>query len=192
MSSMSSEAHKPSATYFRPERTHVLATVLMAGIALIGISWAPLALGWLLIIPIIFVVWVFKAHTRVDSNGVSTSYLFRKNVSVPWKELEGVGFKGSRAFASTTNGDKVYLPGITFNSLPRLEAASGGMIPDVLTAGLASVDGKVSVISKDGRQVLMTQEEHAEYERAKNANSPGSSPHTSTSDSHHPTESPKE
>ncbi|MHA2788776.1 PH domain-containing protein [Corynebacterium sp. S7] len=172
---MSSEEQTPDTTYFRPERTHVIATVLMTGIALIGISWAPLALGWLLIFPIAFILWVYKAHTRVDENGIAINYLFRKNVTIPWDKLEGIGFKGSKAVATTTDGHEYSMPGVTFNSLPKLEEASRGRIPDVLTEGLASLDGKMSVIEQDGHQVLMTQEEYAEHQRQKAGTADGPS-----------------
>ncbi|SER80355.1 PH domain-containing protein [Corynebacterium cystitidis] len=164
---MSSAEQRPDSTYFRPERTHVIATLLMTGIALIGISWAPLALGWLLIFPILFLVWVFKAHTHIDDRGVTINYLWRKNVTLPWEEFDGIAFKGSKALARDKQGREYSMPGVTFNSLPRLEEASDGRIPDVLTEGLASVDGKVTVIDKDGRQVLMSKEEHEAYEASK-------------------------
>lgn len=177
---MSSAEQRPDATYFRPERTHVIATLLMTGIALIGISWAPLKLGWLLIFPIVFLLWVFKAHTRIDDNGVTINYLFRKNVSIPWEQFEGIAFKGSRALARDKQGTEYSMPGVTFNSLPQLEQASQGRIPDALTEGLASVDGKVSVIDKDGRQVLMTQDEYEAYEAEKKRDTDnGNSPETS-------------
>ncbi|STC70277.1 PH domain-containing protein [Corynebacterium pilosum] len=164
---MSSAEQRSDSTYFRPERTHVIATLLMTGIALIGISWAPLKLGWLLIFPILFLVWVFKAHTRIDERGVFINYLFKKNVSIPWDEFDGIAFEGSKAKARDSAGREYSLPGVTFNSLPALEEASRGRIPDVLTEGLESLDGKVSVIDKDGRQVLMTQEEYQAYEAKK-------------------------
>ncbi|WP_156802457.1 PH domain-containing protein [Corynebacterium lubricantis] len=177
---MSSEEQQPDTTYFRPDRSHVIATVLMTGIALIGISWAPLALGWLLIFPIAFIVWVYKAHTRVDENGIAINYLYRKNVTIGWDSLQGIGFKGSKAVAATTDGKEYFLPGVTFNSLPKLEEASRGRIPDVLTEGLASLDGKMSVIDKDGHQVLMTQEEYAEHQRQKAGDSQDASQNSET------------
>ncbi|WIM68677.1 PH domain-containing protein [Corynebacterium breve] len=161
---MSSEAEQPDATYFRPEKTHVVATVMMMFIAMIGISWAPLRLGWILILPILFIVWVYKASTRVDDEGIAISYLFRKNVSIPWSDFNGVAFTGSRASAVDKDDNKYMLPGVTFNSLPKLEAASKGRIPDALTAGIEAADSKVEVHHKDGHQVLMTKEEFAQHE----------------------------
>ena len=64
---------------FRPDRTHILAIVLIAMIAIIGIAWAPLKLGWLLIFPVLWIWWVLKAHTTVSEDGIDIGYAFRGN-----------------------------------------------------------------------------------------------------------------
>lgn len=147
---------------FTPDRTHVLAAVLMTGIALIGISWAPLKLGWLLIFPIIFIAWVFTAKTRVDDNGIAVSYLFRKNVRLPWDQLRGIGFEGSRAKIATVDGEEYSLPGVSFNSLPELAEASSGRITDVITQASEAADGMMEVTDQEGNSILVTPEEYEE------------------------------
>ena len=41
---------------FSPSREHVVAIILMTGIALMGILWAPKYLAWLLIIPAVLLL----------------------------------------------------------------------------------------------------------------------------------------
>lgn len=145
---------------FTPDRTHVLAAVLMTGIALIGISWAPLKLGWLLIFPIIFIAWVLTAKTVVNDQGISVSYLFKKNVSLPWDQLRGIGFESSKAKVATVDGKEFTLPGVTFNSLPDLAEASSGRIADVITQAAEAADGMMEVTDQHGDSILVTPEEY--------------------------------
>lgn len=148
---------------FRPSREHVIAIVMMTGIALIGIGWAPKYLAWVLIFPILALVWIFSASTTVGEDGVAMKYLFRKNQRVSWDELAGVGFKGTRALATTTAGQEYSMPGVTFNSLPDLAEASRGRIADVITQAEEAADGKYEIIDQDGYGVLLTREEYDEY-----------------------------
>lgn len=150
-------------TVFHPERTHVFAAALMIGMSLLVIGVAPLRLFWILLFPLGFIWWAMRSRVTVSESGVSIRYAFRSGVTAGWEEIAGVGFKGAKTLLRTTDGAEHALPGVTFNSLPELSAASRGRIPDVLTAGLEAQDGKVSVINRDGSQVLMTQEEHAAY-----------------------------
>ncbi len=143
---------------FTPDRTHLLAVGLMTGIGLIAISWAPLYLGWALIFPVIFTMWVLKARTHVDETGIDITYLFRKNVKIPWDEFKGVSFQGMSAKAATTNGKEFPMPGVTFNSLPELSEASQGRITDVITEAAEAADGMMEVTDTEGNSVLMTKE----------------------------------
>lgn len=148
---------------FRPSREHVIAIVMMMGIALIGIAWAPLALGWLLIFPLLALVWILKTSTTVGEDGITVSYLFKKDQRIAWDELAGVGFKGTKALATTNDGREYLMPGVTFNSLPDLAEASRGRITDVITQAELAADGKYEIIDKEGRGVLLTSEEYEEY-----------------------------
>lgn len=151
---------------FRPERTHLLSATVLTLISLLAIGAAPLYLFWILIFPILFVVWVLRSSTVVDAQGIHAHYAFRSDKSVDWAEVAGVGFKGSRSFVRTASGTEFTLPGVSFNSLPRLQQASHGRIPDALTAGHAAQDGKVVVVNEEGYSVLMTKEEYIERQTA--------------------------
>lgn len=151
------------AEVFTPSRDHILGILILSTIALLSIGWAPKYLGWLLIIPAIGLWWVLKARTRVSEKGISISNAFRKNVSIAWDDFAGIGFQRARAFAQTKNGAKHNLPGVTFNSLPRLAQASRGRIPDALTQGREAADDKVVIVHRDGQQILLSKEEYAAY-----------------------------
>lgn len=151
------------AEVFTPSRDHILGILILSTIALLSIGWAPKYLGWLLIIPVIGLWWVIKARTRVSEKGISITYAFRKNVSIAWDDFAGIGFQRARAFAQTKNGAKHNLPGVTFNSLPRLAKASRGRIPDALTQGREAADDKVVIVHRDGQQILLSKEEYAAY-----------------------------
>lgn len=162
---------------FRPSREHVLAIALMTGIALIGIAWAPLILGWLLIIPAAYLVWVFGSATKVDGSGIAVKYPVRPNATIAWEDLSGIAFKGARALATTTSGKEYPMPGVTFNSIPELALASGGRIQDVITASAEAADGKYEVIDREGHKVLLSREEYDEYLRD-HPTTPGPRPDT--------------
>lgn len=162
-----SERAQPATQEFKPDRTHLLAAGIMICILLIGVSAKPLLLGWVLIFPVLFIAWVLKAKTVVNEQGISAHYLFKGSQSAAWEEIQGIGFQGSKTLLRRNNGEAFPLPAVSFSSLPKLEAASRGRINDVLSAGRKAADEKVTVVHKDGYQVLMTQEEYAQYEAAK-------------------------
>ncbi len=148
---------------FSPSREHVVAIILMTGIALMGILWAPKYLAWLLIIPAVLLAWVLVSSTTVSDNGISAKYLLRKNRTLTWENLSGLAFKGATAYAVTSSGEEVALPGVTFNDLPALAEASRGRITDVITSAQEAADGKYEIIDRDGYKVLMDREEYEAY-----------------------------
>lgn len=148
---------------FRPTREHILAIVIATGIALMGILWAPKYLAWLLIFPALWLAWVLASSTTVSERGITAKYLFRKNVTLPWQNLEGLAFQGSSVSAVTTGGAKHPLPGVTFNSLPDLAEASNGRITDVITSAQEAADGKYEIIDRGGHKVLLNREEYDAY-----------------------------
>lgn len=148
---------------FKPTREHILAIVVTTGIALMGILWAPKYLAWLLIVPALWLAWVLVSSTNVSEDGIAVKYLFRKNQTLPWSSLKGLAFKGITAYAVTTDGAEHPLPGVTFNSLPKLAEASRGRITDVITSAQEASDGKFEVIDKDGYKVLLNREEYDAY-----------------------------
>lgn len=154
---------------FVPERTHVFAIALMAMVCIIMAGWTPLLLGWTVIIPLVWIYMILRAKTTVGEKGIAIRYAFRGAQKISWDEFDGVGFKGAKSFASTKSGEQHTLPGVTFNSLPKLYDASRGRIPDALTEGQIAADDKVVVVHRDGQQILMSKEEFAEYEVANEA-----------------------
>lgn len=153
-----------SPTAFRIERTHLLALLLITGIAILGAGAAPKLLGWLVLFPLLGIWWALRAQTTVDNAGLRVRYGFRPGRTITWEEFEGIGFSGATAWAKA--GDKRHnLPGITFNSLPQLAAASGGRIPDALSAGRQAADEKVVIIHRDGHRILLDKEEYERYQR---------------------------
>lgn len=151
---------------FSPDRTHILSAIVLGLISLITIGTAPQYLWWILLLPLLFIWWVLKSSTVVDESGIEARYAFRGNKKISWDDFAGIGFKGARTFARTTQDEEIKLPGVTFNSLPRLQQASYGRIPDALTEGRAAMDGKVVVVQEDGYSVVLTREEYVARQKA--------------------------
>lgn len=162
---MSPEA--PSATQFRPERFHFAVVLFMTLMMLIPISHAPALLGWFFILPTLYLWWLLRARTVVNSTGITAHYAFRGTRSVTWEDFEGIGFKGATSFARSRTGEQFPLPAVSFNSLPEVSHASGGRIPDALTVGREAVDDKVAIVRRSGERVLITREEYAALEEKK-------------------------
>ncbi|WP_236684301.1 PH domain-containing protein [Corynebacterium epidermidicanis] len=161
-SSSSAPAAKPqasAATTFATDRTHLIGAVVMGMISLLVIGVAPLKLGWILLLPVLFTYWVVKSKTVVDNSGITAHYAFHRPRQVTWEDFAGIRFGGSKTFARAKDNTEFALPGITFNSLPKLSEASDGRIVDALSAGKEAANKKVVIIHRDGRQVLKEAEE---------------------------------
>lgn len=161
--STTSEANTPEQTVFQPERTHLLSLVVMTLILIVTVGSAPKLFAWFLIIPVLFLAWILRAKTVVSEEGITANYVFGAPKSARWEEIQGVSFPSSKAVLQKKDGSSFKLPAITFNSLPKLEAASAGRIPDALSAGLSAASEKVVIVSRDGKQVMLSQEEYREY-----------------------------
>lgn len=148
---------------FKPTREHIVAIVVATGIALMGILWAPKYLAWLLLFPALWLAWVLTTSTTVSDHGIEVKYLFRKNRSLNWDDLQGLAFKGVTAYAVTGDGAEHPLPGVSFNSLPELAEASRGRITDVIASSYEAADGKYEVIDRQGYKVLMNRDEYEAY-----------------------------
>lgn len=151
---------------FSPDRMHLF----VAGLLFLMLLVLGSPLPWfihipLLVLPVVFALWVLRTKTIVDDRGITAQPAFGTARTAKWKEIQGVGFQRSKAFAALADGSDLKLPAVTFNSLPKLEQASAGRIPDALTQGVKAVDEKVRVVHKDGREVLMSEAEYAEYQR---------------------------
>ncbi|MDO5511394.1 PH domain-containing protein [Corynebacterium sp.] len=164
---MSSDAAHAESVEFAPERANLFAAALFIAVSMLVIPSAPLYLVWLLLIPLAFIIWVLRARTIVGESGVDIHYAFRSGKSIAWEDVRGVGFKGSRALLTTTDGTEHPMPAVSFNSLPKLAEASRGRIPDALTAAQEAADDKVVIVHRDGQQIMVSQEEFAAREAAK-------------------------
>ena len=160
--------HDGKPAVFKPERVHLLALGILTVTTVLIVGWAPLALGWILIFPLLAFWWVLRAKVVVSEKGIDINYAFRGNKLISWDEFAGIGFKRARAFAATHDGKRHSLPSVTFNSLPRLSAASRGRIPDALTAGKEAAEDKIVLMHRDGQQVLISREEYEELAKSDN------------------------
>jgi len=115
---------------------------IVIAVFVLAILWPvtayPLALGWLVLLPVAFGWWVARTWTKLDEEGVHISS-WRSRRSVPWDQVSGVMFP-KRGFARlvTTTDDSLPMGGVSFHDLPRLSHASGGRIRDPYSA---SADG---------------------------------------------------
>ncbi|WP_246441985.1 PH domain-containing protein [Rhodococcus triatomae] len=95
---------------------------------------APAVWGWLLLAPIVAVIWVARVRTTVGPDGVDTRRLFG-STHLDWDRIKGVRFTNRGwARAELTDGGETVLPVVTFAHLPVLSLASDGRIPDPYAA----------------------------------------------------------
>lgn len=111
---------------------------LVLAVLILGILWPiaayPLALCWLILIPVGFAWWVARTRTRVGEDGVHLSS-WRSRKDVPWEEVKGVMFPKTGFAKLVTTGDKsLPMGGVSFHDLPRLSEVSRGRIRDPYSA----------------------------------------------------------
>lgn len=180
----SSRPHKDKikkTTIIRPDRMNLIGAIVMFLIFLIFVGYKPAYLFWVLIFPILFAVWVLRARTEISPTGITARYLLRSSRTLSWDDFSGIQFsRGGRAYAvpNTSNqetadqaagrartsrprhkGDTIALPGVTFNNLPKLAKASGGLIPDPVTPGRNRDEDELTTVNRDGYAVVKTKEE---------------------------------
>lgn len=156
-------------TVFAPPKTNILSAVVIALVILLVVGSGPAYLYLAFLIPLALVMWTVRSRTEVADSGISLHYALRPSVTVPWEKIQGVSFKGSRALLKTSDNHLHSMPGVSFNSLPELAAASQGRIPDALTAGQEAANEKVVLIERDGRRIMLTEEEYRAYQAEKQA-----------------------
>lgn len=155
---------------FHPSRENILVGFVMFLISLIFTGYNVTAFFWIPLLPLLFIVWVIKAETRVDEQGITAKPLIRPSKTVAWQDFQGIRFnKAGKAYAAAKDDSQFWLPGITFNSLPALAEATAGRIPDPLTPARLDIHNKVQVVHRDGSAVLMDSEDYAEYEKQRRA-----------------------
>ncbi|APT84607.1 PH domain-containing protein [Corynebacterium aquilae] len=146
---------------FLSDRLHLLGAAAVLVMVLLMLPAKPLVFVWFVPWPLLFAAYVWRSRTTVNEAGIEARRGFSAPQQVPWEDFAGIRFGGATAFATRTDGSEIPLPGVSFNSLPRLAAASRGRIPDALTAGLEAADEKVVIIHRDGRQVLVDRDDPA-------------------------------
>ncbi|MBV7292900.1 PH domain-containing protein [Corynebacterium sp. TAE3-ERU16] len=148
-----------TATVFRPDRTHLLGAGLMLLTSLLTVGAAPKFLFWILLLPFFYAYWALRSRTTVDARGITATHAFSAEQSVSWEDFAGIRFGTGSSHARSHDGREFTLPGVSFNTVPDLSAASGGRIPDVIAAGRNAADDKVVVMRRDGHQIVKTREE---------------------------------
>lgn len=115
---------------FRVNPMSYFVVAVLALAILWPVTAKPLLLGWLVLLPLLFLWWVARTRTRVDEEGVHlSSWLSRR--SVGWSEVKGVMFpKNGFARLVTTSDARLSMGGVSFHDLPRLSEASRGRIRD--------------------------------------------------------------
>ena len=101
--------------------------------ALSVVAFIPVLGNWalaLLIFPALTAVAIARLRTVADPESVTARGLVSSRTQ-PWSDIEGLKFnRGGWARACRTDGDEFLLPAVTFATLPRLTAASGGQVPN--------------------------------------------------------------
>ncbi|QUD84463.1 PH domain-containing protein [Gordonia polyisoprenivorans] len=104
-----------------------LVVLILAGTSL---AW----FGWTFAVPVLLAVWIWRIKTVVTEDGLRAVGTFGSR-EVAWPDIEGLQFsRWGPVRAVLTDGDRVRLPAITFQDMPRLSAASAGRIPDPFAA----------------------------------------------------------
>ncbi|WP_083709929.1 PH domain-containing protein [Williamsia sterculiae] len=125
----------PAVFRLNPLTYFAVAMMFIAALALSGASLAYL--GWTLLLPVLFGIWVARVRTVVTDEGLRVRGTWRTR-SIGWDRLEGLQFpRWGSVRAVLDGGERVRLPAIAFRDLPRLSAASRGRIPDPYAAAAA-------------------------------------------------------
>jgi hypothetical protein len=109
-----------------------------AFLALAILTLMPALGSWslaLLAIPVAISVAIVRLRTTADADGVTARGLLSSR-TLPWGEVGGLRFnRGGWAQACCGGGRELTLPAVTFATLPRLAAASGGKVPNPYGGG---------------------------------------------------------
>ncbi len=84
----------------------------------------------LVVIPIALSALIVRLRTVADRHGVTVRTPLRSR-TVGWEEIDGLRFsKSSSARARLKSGGELWLPAVTFATLPLLAEASAGWVPN--------------------------------------------------------------
>ncbi|MFG1795626.1 PH domain-containing protein [Nocardia sp. NPDC049149] len=93
------------------------------------VGW-PAGLWWLLLIPVLVGVWVWRTQTTVSESGLDLRTMFGSR-HLDWSQLKGVRIpKRGYVRADLIDGTEVKLPAVSYDRVRDLAAASHGRIPD--------------------------------------------------------------
>ncbi|MEV6427435.1 PH domain-containing protein [Nocardia sp. NPDC051463] len=137
-----------------PQLAYLGVLVLLFCVFFPFVGW-PIALWWLLLIPVAVAVWIYRTRTTVSEAGLDLRTVFGTR-HLEWSQVAGVTIP-KRGFvrAHLTDDSDVKLPAVSYDRLRDLIDASGGRIPDLFAAEAAAWEAKVA-----------TEKEKAEAERA--------------------------
>ncbi|GFG49885.1 hypothetical protein CQY20_03585 [Mycolicibacterium agri] len=106
---------------------------LAVGFLALGMLAIVLAASWtavFLVIPVLLSACIIRLRTVADRDGVTARRLLGSQ-TVRWEDIDGLRFTRAKwARAQLKDGGDLLLPAVTFATLPRLTAASGGRVPN--------------------------------------------------------------
>ncbi len=109
---------------------HMISAFLGFALLTVGPAFGKIGLALMLLIPVVISVAIERFRTVADADTVTTRTLFTSR-TVRWPQIEGLSFtRGRWAQAHLTDESNLLLPAVTFATLPRLTAASGGRVPN--------------------------------------------------------------
>ncbi|CAM3016641.1 PH domain-containing protein [Skermania piniformis] len=114
----------------RISRIAYLGVLLLLFGVLAPVTAAPLAFGWLLLVPIAALVYITRFRTVVTPAALVTRS-WRHERTIRWESVQGIVFpKRGWARANLVDGTAARLPAVGFDRLRDLADASGGRIPN--------------------------------------------------------------
>lgn len=109
---------------------HMASVFLVFALLTVGPAFGKVGMALSLLVPLLMSVAIERFRTVADADTVTTRTLL-KSRTVLWPQIEGLAFTRSRwARARLTDESNMLLPAVTFATLPRLTAASGGRVPN--------------------------------------------------------------
>ncbi|MFE7798168.1 PH domain-containing protein [Nocardia sp. NPDC057440] len=131
-----------------PQLAYLGVLVLLFCVFFPFVGW-PIALWWLLLIPVAVAVWIYRTRTTVSEDGLDLRTVFGAR-HLDWSQVAGVTIP-KRGFvrAHLTDDSDVKLPAVSYDRLRDLIDASGGRIPDLFAAEAAAWEAKVEAEKKE-------------------------------------------
>ncbi|WFE38811.1 PH domain-containing protein [Micromonospora sp. WMMD998] len=113
----------------------ILVAAIVAFIGALPLATARWWLLWVLFVPLVVGVWVWRAGTDADARELRLRALVGQR-RVPWDRVTelGGGPRG-RAIVRLDDGQALVLPAVRASDLPRLIAATGQAVPADDSAG---------------------------------------------------------